>query len=536
VRGVTGTRPWWTGSVGYEVYIRSFADGDGDGIGDFHGLTDRLDHLAWLGVEIVWVTPFYPSPQADFGYDVADYCDVDPAFGDLDAFDRFVVRAHELGLRVVIDLVPNHSSDRHPWFAASRRSPNDPKRDWYVWRDPAPDGGPPNNWVSHFGGPAWTLDPSTGQYYLHLFLPEQPDLNWRNPEVRDAFDDVLRFWLQRGVDGFRIDVAHGLLKTPGFPDNPVRTPVTPGMSPRTAFRAFEHRYDLDQPEVLDVYRRWRRITDEYDAFLIGEVYLRDADPSRVARYVLTGDGLHTTFWFPTLHVGWDPDAIWGAIERMSGIVGDKVCWPISSHDDPRAPTRFGGGDLGRERALAYLVLLCGLPGNAFLYQGAELGLEDVAVPPERRRDPVATRNSDPSDGRDGCRTPMPWEPGLHLGFSAAEPWLPMDGHGPSDTVAVQREDPSSILSRTRELLRVHADLPDLHGAPLVWLTRPPDPVLAVLRGETLVAVHVGDRRVGMRLPAGEWEIVYDRAGRPPPPPVTSVLPLEPVDALILRRV
>jgi alpha-glucosidase len=531
-----GSPPWWEGSIGYQVYVRSFADGDGDGIGDLHGLADRLDHLAWLGVDLVWVTPFYPSPQADFGYDVADYCDVDPLFGDLAAFDRFVGRAHELGLRVLVDLVPNHTSDRHPWFAEARRGRDDPRRDWYIWRDPAPDGGPPNNWVSHFGGPAWTLDPATDQYYLHLFLPEQPDLNWRNPLVREAFRDVLRFWLDRGVDGFRIDVAHGLLKQRGLPDNPRRSPVTPGMSPRAVFAAFDHRYDLDQPEVLEVYREWRQVTDAYDALLVGEVYIRGAEPARVARYVLTEDGLHHTFWFTTLHVPWDPDAIRGAVARMAAVAGHRVSWPIASHDDPRAATRFGGGALGRERALAYLVLLCGLPGVPYLYQGSELGLEDLEIPELRRRDPVATRNADPADGRDGCRTPMPWEPGPYLGFSPVDPWLPTEGYRDEDTVAVQAARPGSILHRTRELLGVRRSEPDLRTAPIDWLTDAPDPVLAFLRGGNLVVVHAGDRAAELHLPPGRWEIVYDRAGRPPPPAIAGRLPLEPVDALILRRV
>jgi alpha-glucosidase len=268
---------WWSDAVGYEVYLRSFADSDGDGIGDLAGLTGRLDHLADLGVDIVWVTPFYPSPMADFGYDVADYLDVDPRFGTLADFDRLVEAVHARGMRLIVDLVPNHTSDQHEWFRSALEGPDSPHRDFYLWRDPAPDGGPPNNWRSHFGGPAWTLDESSGQYWCHLFLPEQPDLNWANPAVHAAFQDIIGFWLDRGVDGFRIDVAHSLVKDPSFADNPVLVEVAAGASPLEAFRALRHDHDLDQPGTLDIYREWHELTAPRGAMLLGEVYLDSAD-------------------------------------------------------------------------------------------------------------------------------------------------------------------------------------------------------------------------------------------------------------------
>ena len=307
---------WWANAVGYEVYIRSFQDSTGTGVGDLAGVADRLDHLAWLGVDIVWLTPFYPSPMADFGYDVADYTDVDPLFGSLADFDALVDRAHDLGVKVVADIVPNHSSDRHPWFIESRSSRDNPFRDRYIWRDPAPDGGPPNNWLAHFGGSAWTLDETTGQYYCHLFLPEQPDLNWRNPAVHEDFEKVLRFWLDRGIDGFRIDVAHSLYKDERFRDNPMLASLDGIVNARERFFRMEHRYDLLQPESLEVYRRWREIAIEYDAVLIGETYVHQ--PEQLAN-LLRGDGLDVGFWFRPIHIEWGTDTL---REALTGPADD----------------------------------------------------------------------------------------------------------------------------------------------------------------------------------------------------------------------
>ena len=361
---------WWDREVGYEVYIRSFADGNGDGVGDLPGLTERLDYLAWLGVGVVWITPFYPSPMHDFGYDVADYTGVDPLFGTLDDFDQCIAEAHRLGLRVLIDLVPNHTSDQHQWFQASRADPDGPMRGFYHWRDPALGGGPPNNWVSHFGGPAWTYDEASEQYYLHLFLSEQPDLNWSNPNLVREFDQVLAFWLDRDVDGFRVDVAQGLVKNMLMPDNPQRFPVTPDMSPRQAFGCYDHRYDLDQSGTTAIYRRWRAIVEPRDALLLGEVYLRDNNPNRVSRYVANQDGLHRVFYFAPMHTPWNPAAMWSTFRdaldgRSPGLLlgGQQPRRPPGTHPAGRRRAGPGAGAVLQRAAFRPARPAVPLPGR-----------------------------------------------------------------------------------------------------------------------------------------------------------------------------
>jgi alpha-glucosidase len=491
-RGGAGDHPrWWDGAVGYEVYIRSFADSDGDGIGDLPGIRSRLPYLADLGVDIVWITPYCPSPQRDHGYDVSDYLGVDPTYGTLDDLTGLIEDAHALGLRVVADLVPNHSSDQHPWFVDSRSSRSAEHRDWYVWRDPGPDGGPPNNWLSHFGGPAWTLDGTTGQYYMHLFLPEQPDLNWASEGVQAAFRDILATWFERGIDGVRIDVAHALVEHSEYPDNPILSEAAgQPESPAEAFERLAHHHDLDQDGVLDVYRDWRAVAEPHDALLLGEVFV--LDHVRLDRYV-QGDGLHVAFCFDTLKVAWDADAIRTTLEPYVTASGEALAWPLSSHDDPHAATRFGGGALGARRALAYLTFLVGLPGSVFLYQGDELGLDDGELGDDIAEDPIAVRNPGAS-GRDPQRTPMTWEPGPGFGFTTGTPWLPF-GTNRSDerTAAAQTGDPASHLERTRRLLALRRRLrPQLTTTSTEWLTDD-GPVIAIARGDdVLVALHVGD--------------------------------------------
>jgi alpha-glucosidase len=499
---------WLGGTVGYEVYVRSFLDGDGDGLGDLAGVREGLDHLADLGVDVVWLTPFYPSPWADHGYDVSDHLDVDPRLGGLDEFRGLLADAQALGLRVLIDLVPNHTSDQHPWFVDARGARDSEHRDFYVWRDPAADGGPPNNWVSHFGGPAWSFDEVTGQYYLHLFLPEQPDLNWAEPRVREAFATILTTWFERGVDGVRIDVAHALVKDPGLRDNPLLDAAVPldepaDGDPHLVFHRFEHVHDLDQAGVVEIYRDWRRLADEHGAVLLGEVFLLDAD--EVARYVADG-ALHAAFCFPTLKTSWDADAMRAALRPFADGSDDRVAWPLSSHDDPRAASRFGGGELGARRSLAYFTLLCGLPGTPFLYQGDELGLDDGALPPYVAEDPIAARNPG-AVGRDPQRTPMPWAPGPGFGFTTGEPWLPFGtNRDDSRTVAAQRGDPTSPLERTRALLATRRRLTALtDGSPTHWvLDEGPLVIIERGEGEVLVALHVGDGGgpAGLVLPEG----------------------------------
>jgi alpha-glucosidase len=501
-------RPWWEGAVGYEVYIRSFQDTDGDGVGDLAGVRRRLPYLAELGVDLVWITPFYPSPQADHGYDVSDYTDVDPTFGNLGDVDRLIADAHDLGLRVVFDLVPNHTSSQHPWFQAALAG-DDRYRDYYVWRDPAPDGGPPNNWVSHFGGPAWTFDEASGQYYMHLFLAEQPDLDWRNEAVRSEFDRILEFWFERGVDGLRIDVAHSLIEDADYRDNPLKgDPPGPDADPREVFYAYEHRYDVDQPEVLDVYRRWNAIAADHDAMLIGEVYL--LEPDRLHRYVVARDGLHTSFCFPALKLAWDAGEMRDILRACVAAGSGALSWPLSSHDDPHAATRFGGGPRGARRSLAYLTLLTALPGFPFLYQGDELGLADADI--DVASDPIAVRNAG-TVGRDGSRTPMPWEPGPQFGFTTGEPWLPLGSdRTDASTVAVQARDPDSPLNRTKELLRARRGLPGLRtGEAVTWLAEDDEAIVAIRRGEVIVALNTAGDVRQLRLPEAGWELAYASA-------------------------
>ena len=494
---------WWSGAVGYEIYVRSFADSTGDGVGDLPGIRSRLPYLAGLGVDVIWLTPFYPSPQADHGYDVADYLDVDPTFGTLADLQALIDEAHGLDLRVVIDLVPNHTSDRHPWFQDARSATDAEHRDFYVWKDPAPDGGPPNNWVSHFGGPAWTLEEASGQYYMHLFLPEQPDLNWANPAVHEAFEHILTTWFERGVDGVRIDVAHSLVEDPDFRDNPeLEQPFPDATSTQLIFDRFAHIHDLDQDGVLDIYRSWRAIADAHDAVLLGEVFV--LDPVRLGRY-LAGDGLHAGFCFAALKVAWEADEIRDTLQAHVQASGDALTWPLSSHDDPHAATRFGGGPLGAERSLAYLTLLAFLPGVPFLYQGDELGLEDGVLDTASAQDPIALRNPGVA-GRDPVRTPMPWQPGPGFGFTTGDPWLPFGTNRRDEhTMLAQSGDPASPLERTRELLQVRRELAEhLRSDDITWLTDE-GAVIAIERGDDLVvALHVGDGDgpAEIELPAG----------------------------------
>jgi alpha-glucosidase len=466
--------PWWRSGVVYQIYPRSFADTDGDGVGDLEGIRRHLDHLVWLGVDAIWLSPVFRSPMADFGYDVSDYCDVDPLFGSLADLDRLVEEAHARGLRVVLDWVPNHTSDHHPWFVESRRSRTSPKRAWYVWRDPKPDGSPPNDWVAAFPPTtrAWTFDQTTGQYYLHCFLAAQPDLDWSNPAVVAAMHDVLRFWLDRGIDGFRVDVVHCLGKDPALPDDPPDVAALP------------HAVLNDHPATHEILRGLRRLVDGYpgDRMLVGEVFqLFQPDATR---FYGRGDELHLAFDLPrSLYTPWDADAWRERVRAAQASHAAVGAWPtlvLSNHDTPRHRTRLGS----EARARAAAVLLLTLPGTPFLYAGEELGLEDAAVPLERLLDP---------GGRDGCRAPIPWDASPHHGW-AGEPWLPWPPDAARRTVAALRDDPSSILHLYRRLLAVRRTSPALHGGDWVARDAPAD-VLAYERvagaDRRLVLVNFG---------------------------------------------
>lgn len=522
-------RRWWADAVGYQVYVRSFADSDNDGVGDLGGVIAKLDYLARLGVDFVWITPFYPTPGDDWGYDVADYCDVDPLFGDLATLDRLVAEARERNIRIVTDLVPNHTSSSHRWFQAAlgnaSAADRERYRDYYIWRDPAPGGGPPNNWVGYFGGPAWTLEPESGQYYLHLFLPSQPDLNWRNPAVAGEWDDILRFWLDRGVAGFRVDVAGGLVKDAGLRSNPQLLPIPPRASRWEQWDCFEHLYDVFQPESQDVFRRWRKICDEYGAFLHGETY--HLDP-RGMDELLPPDGMHGGYWFAPMHIDWEPAAIRRTLRGPSRALADRLLWAMSSHDMPRAPTRFApSSDIGSDgradddgwgaaRTLAFNVLAAFLPGTLVLYQGEELGLADGEVAAEDKLDPVGP-DDDVSAGRDGCRTPMPWGDGPHNGFSAAEPWLRSAERPVGETAGAQSQDERSWLGAYQTLLDVQQRArPALsngsaggNGA-VEWTDSGSGPIISYRRGRLVVTANVGDTACEVPLEDGAT-LLYDSA-------------------------
>ena len=473
-------------------------DASGDGVGDLEGIRQRLGHLAWLGVDGLWISPCFPSPMADFGYDVADYCDVDPLFGSLADMDRLIADAHARDLRVILDLVPNHSSEAHPWFQASRSSRDDPKRDWYVWRDPAPDGGPPNNWLSIFGGPAWEWDETTGQFYLHSFLKEQPDLDWGNPEVEAAMHDVLRFWFDRGVDGFRIDVIHRIAKDPALRDNPV-------IDPALGYGGQRHIHDENHPDVHERLRGLRRVADAYpERVLIGEVYL--FDPAEVARYYGRGDELHQAFNFSLMHAPFSADRMREEIERFHGFV-PEAGWPnqvLSSHDAIRHASRYDHPQYGDARARLLAMLLLTTRGTPFLYYGEEIGMRNVEIPEERRQDPLAWMLH-PIASRDGERTPMPWKQGDGAGFSSAEPWLPIADDANTRNIASQRDDPSSLLHLYRDLIAMRRETPALERGAQHRLDAPAD-VYAFERMEgsqrVVVALHFGENRIELDLGPG----------------------------------
>ncbi|GAA3932198.1 hypothetical protein GCM10023085_11900 [Actinomadura viridis] len=483
-------RPWWADAIGYQVYLPSFQDGDGDGMGDLDGLRERLGHLAGLGVDVIWVTPFFTSPMADHGYDIADHLRVDPRFGGDRALDALLAEARRYGLRVIGDLVVNHTSDRHRWFQEALADPGGPYRDYYIWRDPAPGGGPPNNWLSHFGGSAWTLHEETGQYYLHLFRPEQPDLNWRNPAVADEVDAIIEHWLRRGLAGFRIDTAAYLVKHPDLPDNP---PLPDGTlhairGVTEDWRRQDHRYDIHQPDIHGIHARWRRVADRYAAFLVGEVY--ELDPARLAGFV-TAERLHSSFWFGLVEQeGWDPARIRTMI-RAAATASPRLSWVQGNHDRPRAASRYGGGTLGARRWTALEVLTAFLPGTSWIYQGEELGLVDGTVPAGQGADPLGA--AEPARSRDGARTPMPWSPGPGLGFTRGRPWLPDGGRVPADTVEVQNRDATGTLALVRRLLSVRRRLLATTPLPseLTWIDTASD-VLAYRRGPLTVAANLGE--------------------------------------------
>ena len=455
---------WWQRGAIYQIYPRSFADADGDGVGDLRGITSRLDHLSALGVEAVWLSPIFASPMADFGYDVSDYCDVDPVFGTLADLDELIAACHARSIKLVLDWVPNHSSDRHPWFEESRSSRESARREWYVWRD-GENGGPPNNWMSVFEavGPAWTFDEVTGQWYLHSFMAEQPDLNWDNPEVEAAMHDVLRFWLERGVDGFRIDALQRLAHDPHLRSN----------------AGAARRHDQDWDTMHERLRGIRRVVEDYDdRMIVGEVALHDLH--RVVSFLNSGDQLHLAHNFVFAELDWDADAFRVSIDDFEALASDRAwpAWFLENHDRPRIASRFDDDALGAAHARAALLMLYALRGTPFVYQGEELGLPDAEIPPERVVD---------VDGRDGERAPLPWTatPPAY-GFSTGEPWLPFVADAGELSAAAQAADPRSTLAFARRLAALRRDEPVLQDGGQRFLDAGRD-VLAWVRGDALVA-------------------------------------------------
>ncbi len=510
---------WWRGAVIYQIYPRSFADSNGDGIGDLPGIAARLGHVASLGVDGVWLSPFFTSPMKDFGYDIADYRGVDPVFGTLDDFDRLLERAHRLGLKVLIDQVYSHSSDQHPWFQESRSSRDNAKADWYIWADARPDGSPPNNWQSVFHGPSWTWDARRGQYYLHNFLPGQPDLNLHKREVQDALLDVARFWLDRGVDGFRIDAINFAMHDPLLRDNP---PVPAGTGRRTRPFDFQHHlYNQSHADIPLFLGRLRRVADGYGAtFTVAEVGGEQAD-REMKLYTEGPDRLNSAYGFNFLYARTlTPEVIDSAMRLWPGGPGEGwPSWAFSNHDAPRVVSRWGAGrDPAGFARQAMLLLMC-LRGNVFLYQGEELGLPQADVPFERLRDPEAIANWPETQGRDGARTPMPWRSGAaNAGFSQGEPWLPLDPAHVGLAVDRQEEDSASVLNLTRRLIALRRTCPALRtGA--IRRVEAPAPLLVFERGEgaeaLLCAFNLGDEAAEWALPAG-WRIV-ERVGEPMAP-------------------
>jgi len=502
---------WWKCGIVYQVYPRSFQDSNGDGVGDLGGIRARLDHLVSLGVDAVWISPIYPSPMADFGYDISDFCDVDPRFGTLDGFDALVQEAHARGLKIILDFVPNHTSDRHPWFVQSRSARSDARRDWYIWRDPAPDGGPPNNWLSNFGGPAWAFDPATGQYYAHSFLKEQPDLNWRNPEVRAAMYEVLRFWLRRGVDGFRVDVLSQIIKDAEFRDNPPNPDFVEGQDP---FFRWLMLYNTDLPEVQPIVAEMRRVVDAFSdtrssRVLIGELYLPLT--RLVAYYGLNAEGVlegvQLPFNFQLIATEWQAARIDRFVRDYEAALpaGAQPNWVLGNHDRSRIASR-----VGPQMARLAAMLLLTLRGTPTLYYGDEIGMTDVPIPADEVQDPFEKNKPGMGLGRDPERTPMQWSAEEHAGFTTGAPWLRLASDWPTNNVEAQSRDAGSMLTLYRRLIALRRRQPALNRGNYEALET---------EGEVLAYARNGE---GQRL------VVLLNFGASPAPISPALMPRQPI--------
>lgn len=457
---------WWQRGVIYQIYPRSFMDSNNDGVGDLRGIISKLDYFSEvLGIDAIWLSPVYPSPMADFGYDISNFTDIHSIFGSLEDFDTLLAEAHKRNLRIIIDFVPNHSSDQHPWFIESRSSRDNPKHDWYFWADPKPDGSLPNNWLSIFGGPAWEWDETRQQYYLHAFLREQPDLNWRNPEVKAAMFDAVRFWLERGVDGFRLDATHYMMKAPELLDNPPNPDNSIGFKPLGDYDSLLHIYDVAHQDIHEIMREFRALLDSYSAerprFSVGEIHILDL--KKWARYYGENlDELHMPFNFNLIFAPWNPRGVQKVVDAIEQAVpvGGWPNYVLGNHDEHRVASR-----LGQEGARIAMLLLLTLRGTPTLYYGEEIGMEDVEIAPEFEQDPWGKNVQGMGLGRDPERTPMHWDDSANAGFSAAgvQTWLPVDPNYAARNVQKQLADPRSMLSLTRQLLRLRRSSPALHS-------------------------------------------------------------------------
>jgi len=520
-----GSPLWWQSGVIYQIYPRSFQDSNADGVGDLPGIASRLDYLQALGVDAIWLSPIYPSPMADFGYDVADYTAVHPIFGTMADFDALLAQTHAAGLRLILDFVPNHTSDQHPWFVESRSSRHNPRHDWYMWADARPDGSPPNNWLSVFGGPAWEWDGATGQYYLHSFLKQQPDLNWRNPAVKAAMFDAVRFWLDRGVDGFRIDVAHYIMKDPQLRDNPPSSGDGRFIhKPIGEYDTQLHLYDHGHPDVHTVYRELRQVLGSYDGsrprMAVGEIHLFDWQ-EWASYYGRNLDELHMPFNFGLLKVEWQARAVRQLVDTVEAVL-PAGAWPnyvLSNHDESRIPSRYG---LAGARLAAMLRLT--LRGTPTLYYGDELGMADVPIPPDREQDPWGKREPGLGVGRDPERTPMQWDDSPNAGFTPAnvEPWLPVSPDYRTVNVQTERDDPASMLNLYWQLLAWRRQSPALHSGSYQPVEQAPDDCFVYLRRRAdecvLVALNFSNQEQRLNLRAfGEGKVLVstrlDRAER-----------------------
>jgi len=517
---------WWRDGIIYQIYPRSFADSNNDGIGDLQGIIGKLDYLQDLGIDAIWLSPIYPSPDVDFGYDVADYQAIDPKFGTMKDFETLVRGAKKRDIHIVLDLVLNHTSDQHPWFIESKRSRENPYHDWYIWRDPQPNGEPPNNWQATFGGSGWEYNADLNQYYYHMFYKEQPDVNWRNPDVRSAMLDVFRFWLNKGVDGFRLDVFNAYFKDPDFKDNP----------PKLGIRAFdrqEHIYDTSQPEMFPLLKEIRGILDKHKAaYAVGETFI--ADPQRTASYC--GENkLHAAFNFNFSESRWHPQRFLNSTLKWYSALSEDA-WPnnvLSNHDIKRAASRYCFGEDDRRVKVAAAMLLT-LRGTPFIYYGEEIGLRNIPIKRKADvKDPIGKTFWPFHKGRDGCRAPMQWNSKTNAGFSQADPWLPVNKDFPTRNVVKQASDPDSLLNFYKRLIKIRKSEPALQRGSFTSLVEDPHHILSYCRtlgnDQIMVILNFSSRDLHFDLPDGQWDSLLNENKS-----IAGSLPLSPYQVEILK--